>query len=105
MKTEENTLLPSIAQYCHFWEYCPAWENPGFPTWVSQAVNTMPTLKKILFPKNQHLNITDLGYFMPLNRQLTSWITCLKSVADQLIHYDNTFQQPLAHCLQLVTQG
>ena len=30
----ENILLPSIAQYCHFWEYCPAWENPGFPTWV-----------------------------------------------------------------------
>ena len=48
--------------------------------------------KKILLPKNGHLNITDLGYFMPLNRQLTSWITCLKSVADQLIHYDNTFR-------------
>ena len=26
--------------------------------------------KKILLPKNRHLNITDLGYFMPLNRQL-----------------------------------
>ena len=47
---------------------------------------------KILLPKNRHLNITDLGYFMPLNRQLTSWITCIKSVADQLIHYDNTFR-------------
>ena len=27
--------------------------------------------KKILL-KNQHLNITNFGYFMPLNRQLTS---------------------------------
>ena len=48
--------------------------------------------KKILLPKNRHLNITDLGCFMPLNLQLTSWITCLKAVADQLIHYDNTFR-------------
>ena len=41
--------------------------------------------KKNLLQKNRHLHITDLGYFMPLNRQLTSWITCLKSVADQLV--------------------
>ena len=34
MKMGENILLPSIAQYCHFWEYCPARENLGFPTWV-----------------------------------------------------------------------
>ena len=34
MKTEENILLPSIAQYCHFLEYCPARENPDFTTWV-----------------------------------------------------------------------
>ena len=34
MKMGENILLPSIAQYCHFWEYCPAQENLGFPTWV-----------------------------------------------------------------------
>ena len=43
-------------------------------------------------PKNRHLNITHLGYFMPFHCQLTSWITSLKSVADQLIHYDNTFR-------------
>ena len=48
--------------------------------------------KNILLPKNRHFNITNLGYFMPLNCQLTSWITCLKSIADQLIHYDKTFQ-------------
>ena len=34
MKMGEHILLPSIAQYYHFWEYCPARENPGFPTWV-----------------------------------------------------------------------
>ena len=40
--------------------------------------------KKILLLKNRHLNITNL--------QLTSWITCLKSVADQLIHNGLTFR-------------
>ena len=50
--------------------------------------------KKILLPKNRH----HLGCFMSFNRQLTSWITCLKSVADQLIHDDNNSP----HCLQLL---
>ena len=36
---------------------------------------------------------------MSLNRQLTSWITCLKSVADQLIHDDNNSP----HCFQSVS--
>ena len=50
--------------------------------------------KKILLPKNWH----HFGCFMSLNHQLTSWITCLKSVADQLIHDDNNSP----HCLQLL---
>ena len=50
--------------------------------------------KKILLPKNRH----HLGCFMSFNRQLTSWITCRKSVADQLIHDDNNSP----HCLQLL---
>ena len=50
--------------------------------------------KKILLPKHRH----HLGCFMSLNRQLASWITCLKSVADQLIHDDDNSP----YCLQLL---
>ena len=60
--------------------------------------------RKIIFGTKKHhlaktsgekissLNITDLGCVMPLIRQLSTWITRLKSVADQLIHDDNTFR-------------
>ena len=43
-----ENLLPSIAQYCNFLEYCPAWENPGFPTWV--------------FPGSQYFANLDMKY-------------------------------------------
>ena len=47
---------------------------------------------------SQNIGTIQMGCFMSLNRQLTSWITCLKSVADQLIHDDNNSP----HCLQLL---
>ena len=41
MKTGGKYL---ITQYCFFWEYCPARENPGFPTSVFPGGQYLPTL-------------------------------------------------------------
>lgn len=84
--------MPSIA---HSRQYCPACENWGFLTWISRAVNTLPTGIFCLGVRATCLWFSDLKSIVRHNcYQYLEKLICSLKVVHRICHVITKIHQP-----------